>query len=185
MPLSRPNSLSKIMQIIWDTNPSSILDIGVGFGGNGTLFRQYTDIRFGRFEEWQTKIDGIEIFEKYKNPIWKYIYDKVIIGNALEILPKMGQYDIIFLGDIIEHFQKNEALILLNECIKKANIYVIISTPATFRPNLNAGAEWKNAHEVHRCFLEDKDFPTDSIIERYGVQKLILISKIKTNAKVG
>lgn len=171
------------MDLIWRTNPTSILDVGVGFGGNGVLFRQYTDIRHGRYKKWKTRIDGIEIFSGYKNPIWKYIYDKIFIGNALSLIQKMNNYDIIFLGDILEHLTKDEALKLLNKCIKKANKSVIVITPATFRHNLEAGLKWKNPHEVHRCFLEDKDFPIGSEIERFGVQKLITIQRGKNELK--
>lgn len=177
MPISRPNSLSRIMDIIWEANPRSILDVGIGFGGNGVLFRQYTDIRWGRFKKWQTRIDGIEIFKKYKNPIWKYIYNKVIIGDALYKIQKLPNYDIIFLGDILEHLEKYQALILLKESIERANQYVIISTPATFRDSSVGVILHKNIYEEHKCFLEDEDFPEGSIIERYGNQKLIIISR--------
>ena len=177
MPLSRPNSLSRIMCLIWNSNPTSILDVGIGFGGNGVLFRQYTDIRFGRFKKWQTRIDGIEIFKKYKNPIWKYIYNKVIVGDARVEISKLPNYDIIFLGDVLEHFKKNEALILLNECIERADKFVIISTPATFRHSLEPVVRFNNPYEEHKCLLENKDFPAGSIIEQDGVQKLIIISR--------
>ena len=177
MPLSRPNSLSRIMDIVWNANPTSILDVGVGFGGNGVLFRQYTDIRFGRYKKWRTKIDGIEIFKKYKNPIWKYIYNKVIIGDAWMEIIKLPNYDIIFLGDVLEHLEKSTALSLLDTCIKKANKFIIISTPATFRDTSIGVILHNNPYEKHRCFLEDKDFPDGSLIEQYGAQKLIIISK--------
>ncbi len=180
MPISRPNCLSRIMDIIWGTNPTSILDVGIGFGANGALFRQYTDIRHGRYKRWKTLIDGIEIFEGYKNPIWEYVYNEVMIGNALTIIPKLPKYDIIFLGDVLEHLEKDEALKLLNECIKRANKYVLVATPATFRRNLESALKWKNPHEEHKCFLEDKDFPKGSLIERYGYQKLIMIKHDKT-----
>lgn len=183
MPLSRPNSLSEIMGIIWKANPTSILDVGVGFGGNGVLFRQYTDIRWGRYKKWKTRIDGIEIFKKYKNPIWKYIYNKVIIGDAFYKIQKLPNYDIIFLGDILEHLEHSSALTLLNNCIKKANQFVIISTPATFRNTLTGVILHNNPYEAHRCFLEDIDFPADSIIEQFGAQKLIIISKERRELK--
>lgn len=183
MPLSRPNSLSRIMDIIWNANPTSILDVGVGFGGNGVLFRQYTDIRWGRYKKWQTRIDGIEIFSGYKNPIWTYIYHRIFIGNALSIILKLGNYDIIFLGDILEHFKKDEALLLLSECIKKANRFVIISTPATFRDGSAGVILHKNPYEEHKCLLEDRDFPAGSKIERFGLQKLIIIPIEKNKLK--
>lgn len=177
MPISRPNSLSRIMDIIWKANPASILDVGVGFGANGVLFRQYCDIRFGRYKKWKTRIDGIEIHKKYKNPIWKYIYNKIIIGDAYYAIHQLPNYDIIFLGDILEHLERIRALILLDSCIKKARKYVIISTPATFRNTMTGVILHNNPYEEHKCYLGDQDFPEDSTIELYGNQKLIIISK--------
>ena len=183
MPLSRPDNLSKIMALVWDTCPTSILDVGVGFGGNGTLFRQYTDVRWGRFKKWQTKIDGIEIFKKYKNPLWKYIYNKVVIGDALVKIPTMQNYDIIFLGDVIEHMEIHKALLLLNICIKKANKYVIISTPLTFRDGWSGVIKFNNPYEKHRCLLKDEHFPPGSIITNTKLQKLVIIPTEKNLLK--
>jgi len=179
MPISRPNCLSDLINFIWKINPQSILDVGIGFGTIGVLFREVTDIRWGRYKKWKTRIDGIEIFKKYKNPIWKYIYNKIKIGNALTEVPKMPMYDVIFLGDILEHLEKKESLKLLSECIRKAKKYVIVTTPTTFRDNPMRVLMFNNPYEKHRCLLEDKDFPENSIIKHYGLQKLIIIP-IKT-----
>jgi len=178
MPLSRPDTIPRIINLIWETNPQSILDCGCGFGGMGVLFRQTTDIRWGRYEHWETIIHGIEIQERYRNPIWQYVYNMVRIGDALLELPQMPQdYDLVFLGDVLEHLEKDRALKLLNECINKAKKYVVITTPIEFHDNIAEAQRFGNPHEEHKCVLEDTDFPEGSVIEQYGSQKIIIITK--------
>ena len=178
MSISRPDCIPRIMNLIWETNPKSILDVGVGFGGIGVLFREVTDIRWGRMKEWHTVIHGIEINQAYRNPIWDFVYDDVIIGNALDKLPIMPiQYDIIYLGDILEHLEKKEALELLRRAIDKSTGYVVISTPVDFHQNKSEAERFNNRFEEHKCVLEDNDFPKGSIIEQYKNQKLVIIKK--------
>ena len=178
MPISRPDPLPRLLNFIWEKDPKSILDIGIGFGAMGVLFRQICDIRWGRVQHWETIIHGIEIHDKYLNPIWQYAYNLVRIGEAIEQLPTMDKdYDLVFLGDVLEHLEKDRAKKLLDMCIEKAKKWVIITTPAEFHSNEEEARRFGNPYEEHKCLLEDKDFPEGSIIERYGGQKIIIIEK--------
>ena len=66
MPSSRANTIPTVIHLVRQLEPRSILDIGVGFGKWGHLFREYTDIlqaehdppRYQR-ANWQVRIDGI------------------------------------------------------------------------------------------------------------------------------
>ena len=44
MPSSRPNTIPTVINLLRQLKPQSILDVGVGFGKWGHLFREYTDI---------------------------------------------------------------------------------------------------------------------------------------------
>ena len=44
MPSSRPNTIPTVIHLVRQIKPKSILDVGVGFGKWGHLFREYTDI---------------------------------------------------------------------------------------------------------------------------------------------
>ncbi len=44
MPSSRPNTIPTVIHLVRQLKPKSILDVGVGFGKWGHLFREYTDI---------------------------------------------------------------------------------------------------------------------------------------------
>lgn len=114
---------------------TSMLDIGCGFGSWGWLTRQYFDVWEQRYhkEEWQIKIDAIEIHEPYITPLHKYLYDDIYIGDALSVVPSLKNYDIITMGDIVEHVDKMVGLKLLRLANDHCDKGMIITTPIDFR----------------------------------------------------
>ena len=91
--------------------PSSLLDIGLGNGKIGFLARDLLDTILGqryKKEEWEIRIDGVEVFPDYIQEFQKAIYDNIIIGDAFDVIDPLGSYDLIFLGDVLEHFEKKE-----------------------------------------------------------------------------
>lgn len=126
-------------------NPRSVLDIGIGFGKFGFLAREYTDVRFGRYFNWETRIDGIEIFEKYVTQLQRQIYDNIYIGNATDILPNLSNYDIIICSDMLEHLSVEDGTFLLNT-IKQKSKFAMIVTPVRV---LRQEALYNNEHERH------------------------------------
>ena len=145
MPCSRPSALAHICNRIIEKNPMSVLDVGIGFGKFGFLAREYTDVRLGRYFHWQTRIDGIEIFEKYITPLQQQIYDNIYIGNAIDILPGLGNYDMIICSDMLEHVNEKDGVFLLDAMGKKSGFAMII-TPIRV---LQQEALYNNEHEQH------------------------------------
>jgi hypothetical protein len=92
MPTSSYLQLNEITQLIYQTRPHSVLDIGVGFGKYGVLAREYLEFwgAAADYEKWTRRIDGIEVFDKYLTPLHKYVYDNIYTGDAREILPPAG-----------------------------------------------------------------------------------------------
>jgi peptidylprolyl isomerase len=123
----------------------SVLDIGIGFGKFGFLAREYTDVRLGRYFNWQTRIDGIEIFDKYVTPLQRQVYDNIHIGNAIDILPTLGKYDMIICSDMLEHVNENDGVFLL-DAIEKKSGFAMIVTPVRV---LQQEALYNNEHERH------------------------------------
>lgn len=136
MPSSRPTTIPVVLHLLRQLRPKSILDVGIGFGKWGHLFREYTDIneaerdpaRYQR-EHWQVRIDGIEGHAPYVTEMHRYLYHDIHIGDAARILPTLGTYDLVFLGDIIEHFDKAAGTSLLDLALAHAGKAVIVSTP--------------------------------------------------------
>ena len=148
--------------MVMQLQPRSILEIGTGFGKYGMLFREYLDIWAAAAdpsrlapENWQVRIDGIEYFESYISDLQRQIYDRLIIGDALEEIDRLPAYDLIFLGDVIEHFPKEDGQLLLTKCLTHANRMVLVTTPNYFNPQ---GPEYGNTRETHHCLWTNKDF---------------------------
>ncbi len=164
MPSSRPNTIPTVIHLIRQLKPQSILDVGVGFGKWGHLFREYTDIleaehdpaRYER-KNWRVRIDGIEGHPAYLTPMHGYLYDQIHLGDAALLMPKLTNYDLIFLGDILEHFEKEAGMRLLSDAFARANKAVLATTPKfeTQQPDLCG-----NELERHRSLWSEEDFRT-------------------------
>lgn len=147
MPTSRPITLNYICDTILQLQPKSVLDIGVGFGKNGFLAREYTDIWSGRlFGNWTTRIDGIEVFDKYLTQIQYAIYDSIYVGDASKVLPTLGNYDLILCTAVLEHFTLEDGKALLEQIKLKRNILGIVVLPEKVKPQ---GPVYGNENERH------------------------------------
>src|SRR5579872_3797635 len=106
MPTSDLQNITPIISVLHTLAPKSVLDIGCGFGKYGALAREYLDVWHGRIQrdQWQTRIEAIEGFAGYRNPLWD-IFDCVHLGDARELLVTLGKFDVILIADVIEHFE--------------------------------------------------------------------------------
>ena len=156
MPMGDYYNIPWIISLVARANPKSILDIGVGDGTYGFLIRQYLDIAAERWDknEWIVKIDGIEIFENYRNPIWDYFYNQVQVCDVRSIVNDLPRYDVILMADVIEHFSKADGKSLLNNLMGKGKL-VIISTPNKPYPQSMILA---NSFEEHLSSWSKSDF---------------------------
>ena len=161
MPSSESSNISLIVQIVSKLKPSSILDVGIGNGKYGFLFRDYLDGHwvtghaFHDKSTWTLKLIGIEVFPKYITPVQNYIYNDIWLGNAKDILKeRSGQaFDLVFLGDVIEHFTKEEGVELI-KCIRDKWLTphgcILISTP-NFQTRIDDPKRsiFGNSNEMH------------------------------------
>ena len=131
MPTSWYQAISDILEQVQKEKPESILDVGVGFGKYGLMVRDVLELPYERYDkdQWIINIEGVEAFEKYKNPIHDYIYNKIYYGEATEVIKKLPKYDCILLIDVLEHFEKEEGKKFIKELMAHTNKSLIISTP--------------------------------------------------------
>jgi hypothetical protein len=162
MPSSRASTIPYVVSVIRQLRPDSILDVGVGFGKWGYLFREYTDVTASeaeperyRKENWKTRIEGIEGYEPYLHTGHEFIYDRIHVGNVADVLPELGRYDVIFFGDIIEHFTKEVGTQLLRAALDHAEQAVLVTTP---RLETGQGEEVGNPLERHQSLWTPADF---------------------------
>lgn len=180
MPCSRPSALAQMCNRIMEKNPMSVLDIGVGFGKFGFLAREYTDVRLGRYFNWETRIDGIEIFEKYITQLQRKIYDNIHIGNAIDILPTLDQYDMIICSDMLEHLSNKDGLLLL-DLVRKKSKFAMIATPARV---LQQEAVYDNEYERHISAWSGEELEKWGDVFQFDNILLLEIESVK-QVKVG
>ena len=162
MPTGTPTQLPYVVSIIQQLQPRSILDIGIGFGKWGHIFREYTDIvnsfedvaRY-RKEGWRVRIDGVEGFEPYVTQMHRFLYDNLYVADVRDLIDKAERYDVIYLGDVIEHIEKDKAVEIIDKCVSLANKAVILSTPLGFTEQADACG---NELERHRSGWRPADF---------------------------
>jgi hypothetical protein len=173
MPSSRPNTIPTVIHLVRQLQPRSILDVGVGFGKWGHLFREYTDIlnaehnppRYQR-KNWRVRIDGIEGHPEYITEMHRFLYNQIFVGDARDLLSKADHYDVIFLGDVLEHLEKQAGLELLGDAFEKANQAVILTTPKFETAQAGLCGNELERHRSHwssREFLKFKDAQVKTI----------------------
>jgi hypothetical protein len=151
-------NISYNINLVRKINPGSILDVGIGFGRWGILFREFLEIwGNGKYDgRWGRRIDGIEIFPGYIKDYHKYFYDEIYIGSAVDFLRNLKtNYDLINFGDVLEHIEKENAEEILQLAMDKSR-YVLVNIPI--------GAHWAqkgtadNPFEEHKSIWYYRDF---------------------------
>jgi SAM-dependent methyltransferase len=157
MPTSQFRQLNEIVEAIVFSRPRSVLDIGVGYAKYGVLTREYLDHGWCRPEGTNRtcRVDGIEGFPAYVSPLHSLVYDHLYVGDAREILPRLQvHYDLALLIDVIEHFEMEDGVRLLNELSRHAS-NILISTPRRFSAQ---EAVYGNQLEIHRSHWRPEHF---------------------------
>jgi hypothetical protein len=162
VPSSFPDALSPVATWVQALRPATVLDVGIGFGKYGLLFREYLDVsprseRGERYDAPSTtvRIDGVEAYEPYVGPLQRAIYDHIFVGDALTVLPSLGPYDLVFAADVLEHFTRDDGERFLATAAAKAALGVLVVTPAL---DLEQDDVFGNPFERHRSFWTPADF---------------------------
>jgi SAM-dependent methyltransferase len=165
MPSSDHRQIPKIIDIIKEVKPKTVLDIAFGFGKYGLLIKEYLRPK-PYIQGWQSveRVDGLEVFEDYVTPIQRAIYDKVIIANAVD--HEYESYDLYLMVDCIEHMSKEDGTKLVEKLRKLGKVLVV--TPRRFEVH---PPRYGNPLEEHISVWSEDDFPihksystSDSII---------------------
>lgn len=142
----------------------SILDVGMGFGKWGFLIRDTFEVMAGqnfKKADWKIDLTGVEMFDKCITPIQKQIYNRIIKKDIFDSIDELVKYDLVIMGDVIEHIEKQKAYELLNELFKHTE-NILVSTPLGFMPQ---GAWAGNENERHLSGWELSDFKDYNVVE--------------------
>lgn len=159
MPTSPYAHLYSLVVYLDALRPKSILDVGLGNGKLGFIARDLLDVMIGeryRQNEWQLKLDGIEVYEDYIQDHQRALYNEIYIGDAFEIIDQIGQYDLIIMGDVLEHFDKQQGMAFMDKCFSHANEAVCLFVP--LGDGWPQDAIYGNPYETHRSVWHLDEF---------------------------
>jgi hypothetical protein len=174
MGISDSNQIPTILKIVSEAKPQSILDLGIGWGRYGVLFRLSLEADYPEISDrsqWRIRIDGVEGFTPYVGAIQRAVYNEIFLSPFGEIAPSLGNYDVIFMGDVIEHIEKHEGRALMNRLLAKANTRLIVATP---NGPYEQGALLGNEFKRHRSSWRPEDFLEFPHHEIYQNRKSII-----------
>jgi hypothetical protein len=172
MPTSPYSHMETFIGFLMQSRPRSILDIGLGNGKWGFLARDCLDVMLNQSyhrSQWRVRLDGIEVYPEYIQDHQRAIYDTIHIGDAFEVLDHLDEYDLIVLGDVLEHFEKPRAWDFFDKCIAHATRHLAVFIPL--------GKTWSqpeiygNPFETHRSawfFDELAPFSESHALFDYG-----------------
>lgn len=143
MPTSQHWQIPHVLQVIADERPTTVLDVGAGYGKFGCLAREYAA---------PTRVDALDVTAP-RFPL----YDHVYLGDLRDLegtLPaEAPRYDLALFVDVIEHFEKSEGHRVLEALTRRAR-RVVVATPLGFRPQEIPGMPY----ETHRSGWWPWDF---------------------------
>ena len=156
MPTGFPDSLTAVARLVEWLQPERVLDIGVGGGRMGFVVREYGH------QSWHPRargdgveVHGIEGHEPYIGDLQRAIYDRLMIGEALDVLQRIASkkkpYDLAIAADILEHFDPLDGHLFLRRSLAVADL-VVVATPRLFFEQESK----ENALEVHRSHWPER-----------------------------
>lgn len=172
-----------VLDAVKELQPNSILDIGCGAGKYGVLFREYLDIYVVGADRGKRshRIDGVDVFEKNISAVHDEVYDNIFLGDVRGLLESLGRYDLIFIGDVIEHFEKCEGIGLLKGCLDHADLAVLVVTPSVF---MEQGCHDGNVHERHLSLWRKEEF--DAICRSHTIYRAnqLVVAMLRRGARI-
>jgi hypothetical protein len=189
MGTSNWQNISYCVGVLRRLKPTSVLDVGTGFGRWGVLCREFLDVWEGREARslWTVRIEGIEAFPACLTPLHGYVYDRLHVGDAVDVLPTLGAYDVVYLGDVVEHQTKARAWVLVDEAVRHARQAAIVTIP--IGDNWPQEMGWDgNTYHAHRSTwaLEDFDRYPGAIRRVFSdhVGRMYLVAELPGRANV-
>tara|TARA_R100000664_G_scaffold18071_1_gene27071 strand:- start:5494 stop:6117 length:624 start_codon:yes stop_codon:yes gene_type:complete len=136
-----------------------VLDVGPGAGGYQALLDRFLNIK---------NIDCVEVYtphiEYYQ---YEKYYSNVFNCNILDF--EFDHYDLIIMGDILEHIEVKQAQKLIKKLLKKCDC-LLVAVPYNYVQGPEGGNQW----EEHL----QPDLTPKNFVERYPDLKLVIKNKL-------
>lgn len=145
---SHPDGKKDTLEFAKNNEIKTVLDVGAGRGMYYDTLKNIEIFPFDALEVWEPYIAKYDLLSKYDNVYSKDVreWDKF-------------DYDLVILGDILEHMTKEEAVEVWNRICKQAK-YAVISIPIIHYPQ---GESEGNPYQVH----VKEDWSTKEVLETF------------------
>jgi hypothetical protein len=131
--------------------PARVGDIGPGKVKYGRMARDKA-----KALEYHCRTTAVEIDESYVEQFGlRQLYDEVVVADAVTLIDDSKlRYDLVILGDSIEHMRKSAGVDLLNFLVYRSG-YILVITPSGYLQDAEDG----HAAEAHISTWSIADFP--------------------------
>jgi SAM-dependent methyltransferase len=151
MPASNPETKPWIAEQIAKIKPNTVLDVGAGKG-------LYLNLLYDVLGKGNVHVTAVEVWEDYiKFFMLKLRYGTLIQADVRHM--DHFEYDLVILGDVLEHMSKEDAVALWDKVSKQAK-YAVIAIPIIHHPQ---EAINDNPYEVH----VKEDWSTKEVLETF------------------
>lgn len=130
-------------------NAMSVIDVGPGDGFWGKVIKYVCA---------STQVWGVQLEVSYIQK-WQLnrVYDKIINNDIALVIPHLkGQ--LILMGDVLEHLQKEDAVNVLKTAVDNFS-FVMVNAPIGFQRQ-----DHQISSQIHRCGLSWEDFKDYNIL---------------------
>jgi 2-polyprenyl-3-methyl-5-hydroxy-6-metoxy-1,4-benzoquinol methylase len=168
MASSFASQIPAIVHLITKLNPKTVLDIGKGFGKYAFLIHEYVGINNKNKidptrkmkQQSNIQIDAVEVDPDLMLPHLSEVYTNIYFGDVNQLYKELPKYDVVLMIDIIEHIEKEGAVVLLKHLIGQGS-KIIVSTPITFFEQ----QLYESSYEDHISHWTIKDFKNIGFID--------------------
>jgi trans-aconitate methyltransferase len=163
MPYSAPSFDEVTKLLIQTLSPQRVLDIGCGAGKYGEMLRSLVPA---------AHLTGIESEASYIGRFkLDLIYDDVRLMSATDLIASAAEefYDLVIIGDCIEHLPKSAGLDLLNFLTYRA-AYILVICPEFDVQNAHEGVQ----AEAHISVWSERDFEWHDLWATAAVMNMML-----------
>lgn len=144
MPSSNLDTIPAIISIVRQLKPTSVLDVGAGYGKYGFLIREYLDQFSGQLD-----LHAVEANSELPIRQLRAIYSDIFFADWLLFTP-YRRYDLVLMIDVIEHWSREDGFKALDKALE-AGKKVLVSTPRNPAPQ---HGQW----EEHKSKWSERDF---------------------------
>jgi SAM-dependent methyltransferase len=161
MATSYSSQIPAIIHLISSLKPTSVLDIGKGFGKYGFLLHEYYGVdhstrprpALALCDQSRVMIDAVECNPNYLWPHLGQLYRTVVQGRIEELYKSLPYYDVVLMADVIEHLREEDARSIVRHFLERGSTMVISTPRVFFQQDL-----FESADEHHISYWTAKDF---------------------------